>query len=142
MTRAQKRLYLTAAEERKNFGKVFEAEISPFVKEIPRECIVGFSERNAGAEIPHSLPSSARQTMSGRNFSLPRGVVVETPKTLMPKIPPRPQIDWKVGDQVKHKKWGVGTVTKCDGGYLSISFADPSVGVKVLKSIAAPVEKI
>ena len=143
MTRAQKRLYLTAAEERRNFGKTIETKISRFVKEIPRDCIVGFSERNAGAEIPHSLPSSARRTMSGRNFSMPRGVMVETPKVpYVPKVPPRPQIDWKVGDKVKHKKWGMGTVTNCEGGYLTISFTDPSVGVKVLKSVAAPVEKI
>ena len=54
----------------------------------------------------------------------------------------RKSVNWKVGDQVTHKKWGVGTITaiKCDN--LTIRFENYGYGEKILKADYAPIEKI
>lgn len=139
MTRAQKKLYLTAAEERKNFGKIYQTKISQFVEEIPRECIVGFSEKNSGSEVSHHTVTTQRRN-EVKNFTIPSAT--SNVKTYTPKIINRPKVDWQVGDKVKHKKWGFGTIMSYEGGYLKISFANPEIGEKVLRDFAAPIEKV
>ena len=140
MTRAQKKLYITAAEERKNFGRSYESKVSSFIREIPRDCIIGFSEKNSASEVSHQITTAAKRTAESKIINL-AAHMAET-KTYTPKIPERPQIDWQPGDKVNHKKWGVGTVISYAGGYLTINFASPEVGQKFLKAVAAPVEKI
>ncbi len=138
MTRAKKKLYLTAAEERKNFGRTYIAKVSSFIKEIPRECITGMSEKNASADISHHLAPVKKSVES--KIATP-AVSVYADRTYTPKIPERQKIAWKVGDNVKHKKWGLGTVTAAENGYLKISFSNPAIGEKMLKAVAAPIEK-
>lgn len=139
MTRAEKKLYLTAAEERKNFGRVYDAKISPFIREIPRDCVVGFSEKNSNSSDSH-------HTTAPKRFNEAKASTIAAHVPAMsytPKIPQRHSIvDWKVGEQVTHKKWGTGTITAYEKGYLTINFANPSVGEKVLKDVAAPLEKV
>ena len=139
MTRAQKKLYLTAAEERRNFGKVYQAKISQFVEEIPRECIVGISEKSSSSEISHHTSTTQRRS-EVKNFTIPSANT--TVKSYTPKMSSRPKVDWKVGDKVKHKKWGIGSIMKYEGGYLTINFANPEIGEKVLRDFAAPIEKV
>ena len=139
MTRAKKKLYLTAAEERKNFGRTYDAKISQFLKEIPRDSISGVSEKNAGGDTSHHSSSSRRNADVKTTF-IPSPTPAQ--KNYAPKVPERPKVVWNIGDKVSHKKWGTGIVTKFDGNYLTIDFEDVAVGRKVLKAIAAPVEKV
>ena len=138
MTRAQKKLYLTAAEERKNFGRVYDAKISPFIREIPREYIVGSSEKNSGADSHHM--AAAKRISEAKAAAISSHIPA---MNYTPKIPVRrPAVDWKVGDKVTHKKWGVGTIVAYEKGYLTINFSNPAIGEKVLKDVAAPIEKV
>ena len=138
MTRAKQKLYITAAEERKNFGRTYSAKVSSFIKEIPRECITGMSEKNASSDVSHHL-APARKSVETK-VATP-AVSAYADRTYTPKIPERQTIAWKVGDKVKHKKWGLGTVTASQGGYLKINFVNPEIGEKMLKSVTAPIEK-
>ena len=140
MTRAEKKLYITAAEERKNFGRTYDAKISQFVKEIPRDSISGVSEKNAGADTAHHLASSSHKSAAVKTTFVP--AATPAPKNYAPKTPEHPKIVWNIGEKVKHKKWGTGTVTKFDGNYLTIDFEDTAIGRKILKAVAAPVEKV
>ena len=66
------------------------------------------------------------------------------PKSILPsqKNKVHKIVNWKVGDQVKHKKFGVGTITaiKCD--YLTILFSNSEYGEKILQSAHSSIEKI
>ena len=145
MTRAKQKLYITAAEERKNFGRSYDAKVSQFVGEIPREFITGFSEKNATSEITHHITTaSSKRTSEIKSSSVPTATSTPTApaRVYQPKIPERSKVEWQTGDQLKHKKWGLGTVISIDNGYLKINFANPEIGEKVLKAVAAPVEKV
>ncbi len=145
MTRAKQKLYITAAEERKNFGRSYDAKVSQFVGEIPREFITGFSEKTATSEITHHITTaSSKRTSEFKSSSVPTATSTPTApaRVYQPKIPERSKVEWQTGDQLKHKKWGLGTVISIDNGYLKINFANPEIGEKVLKAVAAPVEKV
>lgn len=142
MTRAKQKLYLTAAEDRKNFGRSYTAKISQFISEIPRECISGVSEKNSSSEITHHITTaSTKHSYSGKTLSTPTSTP-SVARTYQPKVPDRPKVEWKTGEQLKHKKWGLGTVMAVDGDYLRINFSNVEIGEKVLKANAAPIEKI
>ena len=141
MTRAKKKLYLTAAEERRNFGRTYNTKISQFIGEIPREFILGFSEKSAGSELMHGSSTQSHKNSTGKT-TFTAQVPAPSPKTYTPKAPERPKVVWNVGDKVTHKKWGLGTVENFDGNYLTINFEDAAVGKKVLKAVAAPVVKV
>lgn len=141
MTRAEQKLYMTAAEERKNFGRSYDAKVSFFVREIPRDSIIGFSEKNSGSEISHNITTASKRPVESKPAapSTPSAPA----KTTAPKAPEQtPSVDFKVGDQVKHKRWGIGTVMELKNGYLTINFSNQEIGEKILKAIAAPVEKV
>ena len=53
-----------------------------------------------------------------------------------------PVTSWHVGEQVNHRKWGLGTVMDVDAKKITISFANPEVGVKVLGLKVAPIDKV
>src|SRR5699024_3199669 len=54
------------------------------------------------------------------------------------------KLSWTVGDKVKHKMWGVGTVVKIsgEGDSLQLNIAFPQEGIKPLLASFAPIEKI
>ena len=154
MTRAEKRLYITAAGERKAFGRAYESQISRFVGEIPSECMASFSERNNNS-------SNFRQSMDANRAAAAAAAQAQTssaappePKTppappkREPKIPipsarpPKEIIEWQAGDKLTHRKWGIGTVMQVTGDNITISFANPEIGTKTIKASIAPVEKV
>lgn len=131
-TRAKKKLILTAAKERMIFGQKSKyRKVSCFVNEIPDEFIIR-SDRNY----------SQTQTPVRKNYSPPtayRSAQVKISQT--PKIS-APPVNWQVGEQVNHKKWGLGTVMAIDAKTITISFANPEVGLKVLALKVAPINKV
>lgn len=144
ITRAEKLLYLTAACERKNFGRTYDAAMSRFVKEIPLDCLKSISERHSGGALYGKSAAAMRAHnlyLKERGLSLP-ATNVESVKLPEPKKDDRPAIDWNVGDQVKHKKWGFGTVMAVDEEKVTIYFSDPEIGEKTLRSKVAPIEKL
>ena len=131
LTRAKKKLILTAAENRMIFGKTRDREVSRFVDEIPDEFIMRSDRKFSRIQVPVQ-----------RNYNPPTAY-----RPAQVKISPTPKIytppvSWQVGEQVNHKKWGLGTVMAVDAKTITISFANPEVGLKILGLKVAPINKI
>ena len=153
ITRAKKSLYLTAAGERKAFGRAYESQISRFISEIPSEYMASFSERNPSS-------SNFRQSMdANRAAAAAARIQSASAASAEPKAPPAPPkrepkipipsakpakapVDWNAGDKLSHSKWGVGTVMEVSGDNITVSFANPEHGIKTIKASIAPVEKV
>ncbi|WP_037352804.1 DNA helicase PcrA [Selenomonas sp. FC4001] len=167
ITRAQRKLYLTCAQQRTIYGKTSMSTPSRFLGEIPEEYTerlvprvnaYGFANANHyGAQQRSGTMTfrpSANQMGSGANFSdkaksalevmnamQKRGVNVQ-PKTGV--IRPDTSVEWKVGDKAQHGKWGVGTVVsvKGEGEEVELKIAFPGQGVKGLMQKYAPISKV
>lgn len=138
MTRAEKKLYLTAAGERRTFGRSYESHISRFVAEIPQEIMSSFSEKNpSSSNFLQSM--AAGKNSNNKNFAASTAKESKLSALTAPKV--TNSIDWQVGDKVTHKKWGAGTVMAVDNGVLTINFANPEIGEKKLKAAIAPISK-
>lgn len=87
ITRAQEKLYLTSAQERRLYGNSQYAEISQFLAELPVELILeeGKPQRQSSKVIP-----------------------------LRPQAKVIPA-EWQIGDRVKHPTMGIGVVEKIIG---------------------------
>ena len=129
-TRAKKKLVLTAARSRMIFGKQTDQEVSRFVDEIPDEFITRSDRIAPRTQIPE------RKTYSPPTAYRPAQIKISAPKKIAPPV------TWNVGDPVNHKKWGLGTVMAVDAKTITISFANPEVGLKVLGLKVAPLDKI
>ena len=142
ITRAEKLLYMTAACERKTFGKTYDSSMSRFMKEIPLDCLQSFSERHSGGALYGKSAAAQRAHKKERGLSLPSSSNQTKNILTAAKKPERPAINWQVGDKVQHKKWGLGTVMKVDEINVTIHFSDPAIGDKTLRSKVAPIEKV
>ena len=132
-TRAKKKLILTAAEERMIFGKTNkERKVSCFVDEIPDKFITRsdriYSQVQRPVQKNYSPPTAYRSAQ----------VKVSAPT----KKFSAPIANWNVGEQVNHAKWGLGTVMAVDAKTITISFANPEIGLKILGLKVAPINKI
>ena len=138
LTRAKKKLILTAAERRMFFGKEHDQEVSRFVEEIPAEFI-----SRVDLNAVHTYQSTTRsQSYTQYNYTPPTAhrparVTVPAPKKIS-----TPVTSWHVGEQVNHRKWGLGTVMNVDAKTITISFANPEVGLKVLGLKVAPIDRV
>ena len=139
MTRAQNKLYLTSAAVRRTFGRSYESPISRFVAEIPQEVLASFSERNPSSKNFRQAIEAAKNPVAKTTEPHKK----ETKISFLSNVKPvaANNVDWQVGDKVTHKKWGVGTVMVVDGDNLTISFANPEIGERKLKSTVAPISK-
>ena len=139
MTRAEEKLYLTAAAERKIFGHLYQSQISRFVGEIPPEFVSSVSEKEQNNFNYIQATSRIKNYVAQKNFSNSE----RENKLLQLKTPKVANfVDWQIGDSVSHKKWGLGTVTKIDGEILTINFSNPAIGEKKIKADIAPISKI
>ncbi|AXX64923.1 DNA helicase PcrA [Bombilactobacillus bombi] len=138
ITRAQTKLYLTNAYNRMLYGKTQSNQPSQFIQEIKPELL--------------DLENSSEQP---EDFNRPttRYPFAETPAHKSQSAPTKPQVagkttagsvDWQLGDQVEHKKWGLGTVVKVSGhgenAELDIAFNQE--GIKRLLAEFAPIKKV
>lgn len=159
ITRAEERLYLTCARMRTLFGRTSYNATSRFIDEIPTEALEGREqqERSGGFGSRAGFGSTVRPQgenhFGGAKPLQPRTTGSFAPKpasgsVIQPaKLAHHGQaagIDWKVGEKVKHGKWGIGTVVsvkgKGDDIELDIAFPSP-VGIKKLLANFAPIEK-
>lgn len=119
ITRAEEKLFITRAWRRKMFGRDSYNQQSRFIAEIPKEFI-------------HNDESKEKQVNMNQDS--------------VPKIAPiGKDCDFlNVGDQVEHKKWGVGCIVAIhgEGEDAEISIAFPNLGIKKLIGKYAPIVKI
>lgn len=115
ITRAEEELFLTSAQMRTLFGRTTMNPLSRFVVEIPDELV----------EQVHKK--------------------AWTPKVATARTATAIAKEWKVGDKVEHKKWGVGTIVSVRGEgddlELDVAFQSPT-GIKRLLAQFAPITKV
>ena len=139
ITRARQKLYITGAFSRTVYGKTSPYQKSRFVEEIP-ESVYEYSERT---------PFGSGSTSGG--FSDDFGFAPSRPKiektTLMPKTESKVELTgnltFKVGDRVRHKKFGAGLIIQAEslGNDVRYEIAFDSVGTKNLLGLYAKLEK-
>jgi DNA helicase-2/ATP-dependent DNA helicase PcrA len=131
ITRAKKKLYITAADTRMSFGKIRKQEVSRFVEEIPDSCLARF-----GA-TPVTIPQKESPTSGYKAPTANRPAQI---KPVEKKV--APSLNLQIGDVINHKKWGLGTVMMLEGDKVKISFKNPEYGLKTLALKVAPINKV
>ncbi|WP_434564608.1 DNA helicase PcrA [Enterococcus faecium] len=132
ITRAEEALYLTNAFSRTLYGRTQYNRPSRFVEEIDQELL----EIEGMRPTPKKTPVFAKKT--AYSYKQPETAVVPSKSATGGE-----SNNWKPGDKVKHKKWGLGTVVRVSGTSkdLELDVAFPSQGVKRLLAAFAPIEK-
>ena len=113
MTRAMEELYLIHASSRMLYGSAQHNPPSRFISDI-----------DAGYD-----PSASFASFES-SFSSPQ----------MQAAPPQPMQSYEVGDRVKHKVFGTGTITLLEGDVATVTFLNR--GAKKLNVAFAPLEKL
>jgi DNA helicase II / ATP-dependent DNA helicase PcrA len=123
ITRAQERLFISHARERRLFGSREPAVASLFLSEIPRELM----QLNSPLAIPKHKPEMVTLT-----------------KTKPSALPNTHAQDWAVGDRLLHKGFGIGAVTHIFGAgdkiCLAVKF--PGMGQKILDPKITVLERV
>lgn len=154
MTRAQRRLWLSRAERRLQFGQVVENPPSRFLRDLPQEGVV---RRGAFASSGRTRPQvrtdeQPEMAMSGRPLDLPcllsRARLAAARREQEPaEVTPAPTgaatEEWRIGDRVMHPKFGRGMVVSASSqaGTTEITVAFPGQGLKKLDARYARLEK-
>ena len=161
MTRAKKKLYITAAKQRMLFGRTSCNGVSRFVKEIPEDCldavhasrpVNGFHSASASAasgSAPSRYQQGIRAQGSGRSFRATHTPAAHESKySIAPEKPAAPtevQLDYCKGDSVVHKAFGRGTISSMQamGGDYLVEIIFDRVGTKrlMLKSASQYMKK-
>ncbi len=139
ITRARQKLYITGAFSRTVYGKTSPYQKSRFVEEIP-ETVYEYSEKT-----PFGSGSTSGGFNDDFNFAPGRPKIEKT--TLMPKAESKVELTgnltFKVGDRVKHKKFGAGLIIQAEslGNDVRYEIAFDSVGTKNLLGLYAKLER-
>ncbi|ADI65997.1 DNA helicase PcrA [Trichormus azollae] len=116
ITRAQERLYLCHARERRLYGLREPAMRSQFLDELPEELLT-------------------TENKVTRTFTKTASTKSENPETNQ---------KWQVGDQVLHKSFGVGEITHVfgEGNKLSVAIKFVNLGQKIIHPRVAQLQKM
>lgn len=152
VTRAKKYLYLTCAQQRQIFGQTSVNPVSRFIREIPTELrrtsgigSTGFS--GTGWEKRGSrrgIAGSGTEAGEGRVFGLSSasGSGNRTDRaSASAQKKSGALLSFSKGDEVDHKTFGRGKVTKVDGDVIYVHFARLNQTKKLLKDFA-PIVKV
>ncbi len=157
ITRARERLYLTSAHTRTIFGNTSYNMCSRFMKEIPEELLGERGRPDSGnGGYGFGTSSGFGNSSIGRNtfgesslkgnagFAGAGGALSEHKRLSSAAADNSAATDFKAGDQVVHKKFGVGTITSVtedEGDYvLEIKFK--RAGMKRLMAAFANLVKL
>ncbi|MBE6098137.1 MAG: DNA helicase PcrA [Schwartzia succinivorans] len=165
ITRAQQKLYLTRAKNRMIFGKTETYLPSRFLAEIPSRYLEEMEEEggNWGYSLHRRTPSpyqphftssqtgaaptghgmSAREALAGFGHQQAHVQRNTAPAPTGGVLRPDMSIQWKVGDKVRHSKWGIGTIVSLQGTgeEVSLKIAFPGQGIKGLMQKYAPITR-
>ncbi len=134
ITRAEKKLYLTHCWQRTLYGATRFNPASRFLEEIPNHLATNVDPLDE--DVVSAMQSADKSPMNkGRRFS---GQDWNAP------APAGAPDSLGAGDQVRHRKWGEGTVLEVkgrgDSAEIIINF--PGIGMKTLLAKFAPLEKV
>lgn len=141
ITRAKEELYLTNAYSRMMYGRIQNNPPSRFLDEIDDKDLEvensGLNQNRATQFTVKTAPFANRDERARAQVYAPKAKKAAGAVGAEKK-------GWNVGDQVEHKAWGRGVVTKVNGTgedmELDIAFAGK--GVKRLLAAFAPIKKI
>jgi DNA helicase-2/ATP-dependent DNA helicase PcrA len=147
MTRAKDRLTLSWAQRRRSFGKEsFEGtDPSRFLTEVPADLLESLDGTSFASRARTVWENAVNSVASAERFLRERGREFKAPvgsgkSSSLSASRGR----WKLGTQVRHAKYGVGTILECEGGgedtKLTVSF--PGYGQKKLMERYASLEKL
>lgn len=127
ITRAQERLFISYARERRLYGSREPASASLFLAELPKDML----ETNAVAAIP------ARWTTPVAEFR-------KRSASINPNQTNIHENDWSVGDRVTHKAFGAGQVTNIfgAGNKICLAIKFPGVGSKIIDPKITSLERM
>lgn len=124
ITRAQERLFISHARERRLYGTREPAMRSQFLDELPTELIA--TQQHARQTYVNS--AGVPQRMGNGGISRSQGEVNQ---------------DWQVGDRVLHKHFGIGEITHVfdSGNKTSVAIKFISLGTKIIDPRVAQLQK-
>lgn len=130
ITRAKRKLYMTNAIQRTIFGHTMHNNASRFLNEIPDELL----EKEGTERKSISVGTSG-------GFATAQSSIFNKPSQASSNCP-----DLKVGDRVKHFKFGEGLIISAqpmgNDIKLSVAFDDAGVGTKNMMAVFAKLKKI
>ena len=150
ITRAEKILYLTNANQRVLYGKSSYNRPSRFISEISDNLLdyAGLA-RKANTSFNASYKTASGATRFGSGISMTEAIhnrkaaINPSANRGNKAAADMKTVDWKIGDTAVHRKWGEGMVLDVTGSgnnmELKINF--PEVGMKRLLAAMAPIEK-
>jgi DNA helicase II / ATP-dependent DNA helicase PcrA len=143
MTRARRKLILTRARMRRFLGgeSVNQTELSCFIREIPQDLLQNFSQVGIPKKTAYDGPTyNTRESI--QEFYMKRGKQVDLSPSQ--KGTTRKTNGFASGTAVRHPKYGIGTVLRCEGegeeSKVTVSF--PGYGLKKLVPKYASLEKV
>lgn len=143
ITRAEQQLFLTNAIARTLYGRTQHNMPSRFIGEIGDDLLVhqGASSVQKDAYRATAFGATTRQT--GQTPYQPRYAQPVQKRQTRAQSMGAEQVSWIIGDKVKHKKWGLGTVVAVNGtgDEMELDVAFPAQGIKRLLAKFAPIEK-
>lgn len=135
ITRAQERLFISHARERRLYGQREMASPSVFLSELPTDLVSGNSphRRSGNAKSEHATPrisTPMREARKQRESAAKPGSGAH-------------ERDWKVGDVVVHKAYGAGQVTHIfgAGNKICLAIQFQGQGRKIIDPKLSPLQR-
>ena len=140
ITRAKRELFLTNAYSRMMYGRMQNNPPSRFLEEIDQDDL----DIENSVPITFSNDNYQTQTAPFANADERARAQVYTPKVKPAGAVGAEKKGWNVGDQVEHKSWGRGVVTKVNGKGedMELDIAFSGKGIKRLLAAFAPIKKV
>lgn len=132
ITRAEDMVYISSARSRRVFGSLTGASKSRFIEEL--EDTIDYKEDRSDYVV--SSMGNPRDKSQNWDLDYMKYSISERKESLAQKQ----EDEFKLGDKVKHKKFGIGTIVTIDGNELVISFENQ--GIKKLRADIAPLERV
>lgn len=146
ITRAKSRLFITRARSRTLFGRTTYNPPSRFLAEIPEELskLTFEKSKTSSSSSSSAFDFSGGYKEFGDNSSGSRSGILESMQKSKPAASSASaSVEYNVGDKVKHKKFGVGTIVGAQKmGKDTLLRVEFEVGEKKLLAAYAPIDKI
>lgn len=141
ITRAQQELYLTNAYGRLLYGRTQSNDPSVFIDEIDDALL---DKENPTPTVPSYSSYDQPMPFDRKSDSVSSRHDYRPAFATTYKGTGAEKQDWQLGDQVKHKTFGIGRIVaiKQDGDDKLLKIAFASKGIKQLMASFAPIEKI
>lgn len=141
VTRAERLLYITSAKIRTIYGKTNYTLPSRFIGEMGEA--IEKSPKNNEKEQLVAVKDYRTQKETKIIPGSPRPFIIQAPSRVIPEASSK--LDLNLGDKVRHKKWGIGTVVQIkdkEGGDKELVITFEQEGLKRLLQSIAPIEVV